>query len=170
MSRSLARLLTTVIATVTIGTLVVLADAESESGPAESAPVRDSIQWVINEQFQAVKPIFEYSCYDCHSDATDYPWYHSIPGIGGLLDSHVEEGREHLDMSNGFPFKGYEDQAEALEEIREEIEEGEMPLWSYRLIHWGRQIEGSRRDSVFAWIDASRLLLRVHQGPGESSH
>lgn len=123
---------------------------------------RDSRQTIINERFQDVIPIMEYSCFDCHSRSTDYPWYHAIPGIGAFMDGHIEEAREHLDMSNGFPFKGYDSQAEALEEIREEIEEGEMPILSYRIMHWGRMVEGAKRDSVFAWIDASLLLLRSH--------
>ena len=113
----------------------------------------DSTLAEINSSFETIRPILERSCFDCHTTRTNYPWYHGIPIIKGMIDDHIQEGLEHLDMTNGFPFGGYENQAEALEEIREEIEDGEMPLWSYRLIHWGTKIEGARKDSVFAWID-----------------
>jgi hypothetical protein len=50
-----------------------------------------------------------------------------------------------------------------LGDIKEKIEEDEMPLLSYRMMHWGRLIEGARRDSVFEWIDTSLALINNAQ-------
>lgn len=115
----------------------------------------------INNSYSGVRHIFEQSCFDCHSAYTEFPWYQSLPLAGGLLEDHVRHGRKHLDLTNDFPFKGFDNQIHALQEIRQEIEEGEMPLWSYRLLHWGTAIEGPRRDSVFLWIDSSIALLKA---------
>ena len=41
-----------------------------------------------------------------------------------------------------------------------EIEEGDMPILSYRLTHWGLLIENKRQDSLFLWIDESIALLK----------
>ncbi len=125
----------------------------------ELALKQDSVFALINESFESIKPIFEHSCFDCHTDATDYPWYHALPLIKGMMDDHIAEGREKLDMSNGFPFSGKGNTLELLEEIKEEIENGDMPLLSYRLLHWGTLIGGDKRDSVFQWIDSSTNLL-----------
>ena len=113
----------------------------------------------VNADYQSVRSILVNSCFDCHSDSTSMPWYHSMPLIKGLIDGHIKEGKEHLDLSHDFPFKGQAQPAKLLAEIREEIEEGEMPLCSYRLLHWGKQIEGDDRDSLFAWIDRSLSAL-----------
>lgn len=121
----------------------------------------------INADYQSVRPIFERSCFDCHSTLTSYPWYHALPLIGGMIDNHVEEGRAQLDLSNDFPFIIKGSQQEMLEEIRHEIEENKMPLRSYRLIHWGTRVDGAERDSVFAWID--RSLARLSQSGAESA-
>lgn len=153
--------------------MMLVADDDEDEMVMESATeaptldsATDSIYQLIDKSYQAVRPIFEKSCFDCHSSLTDFPWYHSLPLIGGMLDDHVKEGRKHLDLSNDFPFGGDGDQAEHLKDIKGEIEDGEMPLWSYRLIHWGTAIEDERRDSVFGWIDESLKLLQSH---GEST-
>jgi len=121
----------------------------------------DSIYSIINESYQSVRHIFEYSCFDCHSSSVSYPWYYEIPGIKGMIDNDTKEALEHLDFSNDFPFGGHANQLEQLKEIKEEIEDDAMPLMSYRMMHWGRLIEGEKRDSVFNWIDESLDLLKT---------
>lgn len=115
----------------------------------------DSVHVLISVSYENVKPIFENSCYDCHSSKTNYPWYYSLPIISSMIDDDIKEARKHLDMDNGFPFGGHATQTEQLREIRKVIEDGDMPLWSYRLMHSGTKIEGATQDTVFKWIDES---------------
>ena len=121
---------------------------------------QDSLFANINKNFEKVKPILEYSCYDCHSANTKEPWYFNIPGVHSLIASHIKEGREHLDFTNGFPFKSKESTLGILHEIKQEVEEGEMPIFSYRMMHWGRLIEDEKQDSLFQWIDSTIVLLK----------
>ena len=120
---------------------------------------QDSVFLLINEIYQPVRPILKRSCFDCHSDSTEYPWYHKLPLIKGMIDEHIAEGREHLDLTHDFPFTGKGSSLELLGEIKHEIESDQMPLLSYRLLHWGTLIEGPQRDSVFAWIDSTTAIL-----------
>ncbi|MEW6411049.1 MAG: heme-binding domain-containing protein [Candidatus Zixiibacteriota bacterium] len=140
------------------------ADAESEQTTSAPAPgqvdsIKDSVFSDINAEYLTIKPIFEKSCFDCHSQNTEYPWYHSLPLIGGMMDDHIKEGREHLDLSNDFPFTGKESLPELLDDIKKEIAEEKMPLWSYRLMHWGTLIEGAQQDSVFSWIERAKAAI-----------
>ena len=130
----------------------------------EETPQAAILYSLINADYQSVKPILEKSCFDCHSRFTEYPWYHKIPGIKGMIDGHIKEGREHLEFSDDFPFTGKENTLKLLGEIKEEIEEGEMPLFGYQLLHWGTAIEGAQQDSVFNWIDRStQRILQYFQ-------
>jgi hypothetical protein len=129
-----------------------------------TAERQDSLFALIDDNFKMVKPIFEKSCYDCHSSATKYPWYHSIPLIKGMIDDDVKKGRKNVDFTSGFPFEGKAPTLQILHNIRDEISEGSMPLWQYRLIHWGTKIEGARRDSVFAWLDSSIAMIESFYG------
>jgi len=137
---------------------------QTDSVTVEQIPLRDSIYAEINKSYLNIKPIFKDKCFDCHSSTTNYPWYHSLPVVGSFLDDHIKHAREHIDFSNDFPFKSKDDLVEILGELREEIEENEMPLMSYRVLHWGKTIEGAQQDSVFNWIDQTVAALKQFHG------
>jgi hypothetical protein len=115
----------------------------------------DSLYEEIAESYTSVEPMLKKSCYDCHSDQTNFPWYHSLPIVKQLIDTDITEAQEHLDFSEGFPFGGHATQENQLREIREEVEHGGMPPASYRFMHWGRLIENEKQDTLFQWIDSS---------------
>lgn len=119
----------------------------------------DSAYAQISATYATIEPMFKKSCFDCHSDQTNYPWYYKIPTINSMIDSDIKEARKHLDMSNGFPFVGHANQLAQLHGIRDEVEENDMPLLSYRIMHWGTTIEGAQQDTLFQWIDASIATL-----------
>ena len=156
---------------VTLGIIgLAIADEEAPETPAVTTAqtpipagmppaLHDSLFAVINVGFQLLKPAFEHSCYDCHSKFTQFPWYYRLPIVKGMIDSDIKEARREVDLSNGFPFAGKGSQADMLKGVLDEIQEGEMPPFSYRMIHWGRQIEGASKESVVSWIDSSLARL-----------
>lgn len=130
------------------------------SSPAGTPPsAHDSLFAVINAGFQTLKPGFEHSCYDCHSKFTQFPWYYKLPIIKGMIDKDIKQARHNVDFSNGFPFTGKRSQADMLKGMRDEISGGDMPPMTYRMMHWGRQIEGAGKDSVVRWLDSSLARL-----------
>ncbi|HYK55262.1 MAG TPA: heme-binding domain-containing protein, partial [Flavisolibacter sp.] len=40
---------------------------------------------------QNVLTVLRSSCYDCHSNHTNYPWYAHVQPIGWLLADHIKE-------------------------------------------------------------------------------
>ncbi len=76
------------------------------------------------------KEIFMKACGDCHSNETKWPWYSSVAPLSWSIFQHVEEGREHFNVS----MWGKQEKNEGDEAV-EEVEEGEMPLKSYLLAH-----------------------------------
>ncbi|RME27184.1 MAG: hypothetical protein D6800_05395 [Candidatus Zixiibacteriota bacterium] len=135
---------------------------EEEQQPKVEVSVQeqlDSLYARINLSFATVKPILQQDCYNCHSNQTKYPWYYKIPGIKGMIDGDIKEARKHVDFSNGFPFGGHGNPLEDLQAIRDEVAEGDMPPFSYRMMHWGSTINGTQRDSLFQWIDSTMKIL-----------
>ncbi len=74
------------------------------------------------------------SCYDCHSNDTEYPFYAYVQPLGWLLKNHIKEGRQHLNFSE-FGTYDTKKQAHKLEECVELLEKDEMPLSSYTSMH-----------------------------------
>ncbi|HAH38089.1 MAG TPA: cytochrome C, partial [Algoriphagus sp.] len=77
-----------------------------------------------------VQTIFKNACNDCHTNQTIYPWYSQIEPVGYWLNSHVTDGKRHLNFSE-FTNRPLAIQYHKLEEVVEVMEEKEMPLDSY---------------------------------------
>jgi hypothetical protein len=122
----------------------------------------DSIYGLINDGFRTLEPVLKKGCLDCHSDKTRYPWYYKLPVVKGIIDEDIRDARKHLDMSNGFPFKGHGKPADDLAGIKEEIVEGAMPPSLYRLFHWGAKPDKAEADSIVFWVDRSLSMLAAH--------
>lgn len=94
-----------------------------------------------------VQSIFRTSCYDCHSNHTAYPWYSKIAPFSWMLANHIKEGREHLNFSEWGNYSK-KDKIELIEECFEEIEEGNMPLKSYLLIHTDAKLSADEKELI----------------------
>ena len=97
-----------------------------------------------------VKTILQRACYDCHSHETRWPWYSRVAPISWLLAHDVQEGREHLNFSTWTELPAQEI-AENIEEIWEEVEEGEMPLWFYLPLHPEARLSSEDLALLNAW-------------------
>lgn len=98
-----------------------------------------------------VLKILEKSCYDCHSYKTQYPFYAYIFPISSFLTSHIMEAREELNFSTWGEYS-VERKLEKLDEIIEEIENKEMPILSYRILHPESQISGDELTVLRKWV------------------
>jgi len=105
----------------------------------------------------AVRAILKESCYDCHSDHTRYPWYAEVAPISYWLADHVEEGKEHFNTSEWESYS-IKKKDHKLEELMEEVEEGEMPLESYTWTHGG--LTEDQRELIVQWAQLVRLTYR----------
>lgn len=144
------------------GTGVSSPGKEAAGSADEITSVWDTLYSQIQADFESVAPLLKRGCFDCHSAQTYYPWYHNLPVVGGWIDGHIEDAREHLDMTDGFPFKGHDRPADDLLAIKDEITGGHMPPLYYRAMHWNARPSRAETDSIAAWIDRSLRLLAAH--------
>lgn len=99
------------------------------------------------------------SCYDCHSNDTEYPFYSYIQPFGWFLANHIKEGRRELNFSE---FGTYEvkKQAHKLEECVELIEKGEMPLSSYTSMHKSAALDENQRQMLIEYFKAKQAEIK----------
>lgn len=105
-----------------------------------------------------VASVLRRSCMDCHSYETRWPWYSNIAPASWLLASHVSDGRRHVNFSDWAAYDP-SDASHTLEEICEVVDEGEMPLWSYLLIHGEARLSGAEGRAVCEWARAARAQI-----------
>lgn len=106
-----------------------------------------------------VGAILRESCFDCHSNATRYPWYAEVMPVGWYLADHVDEGKAHLNFSE-FAAGSLRRQYHKLEEITEQVDAGEMPLPSYLLLHGDATLSGQEKETLNRWVAESRKWMR----------
>ena len=97
-----------------------------------------------------VKLVLRRSCYDCHSNETRWPWYTNIAPVSWLVANHVKEGRAELNFSQ---WSSYEPKKREhkLEEIEDEVREGEMPIGNYVWIHGDAKLSEADSKLVQEW-------------------
>ena len=107
-----------------------------------------------------VQNILVTSCYDCHSNYTNYPWYANIQPVAWWLNDHVEEGKRKLNFDEFTKYPYYR-QYHKLEEVIEEVEESEMPLYSYTIIHGNAKLSDAQKTELIDWAKGIRLKMET---------
>lgn len=90
------------------------------------------------------------ACYDCHSNETVWPWYSGVAPVSWLAAKDVREGREEINYSTWGRYTA-EERAEKREETWHEVEEREMPLSFYLLMHPKARLSGADQEVLRAW-------------------
>jgi hypothetical protein len=129
-----------------------------ERNEGEAATEMDVTHFV--EVPDNVMTVLQSSCYDCHSNRTNYPWYSNINPVGWWLNNHVEEGKSELNFSD-FAQYDVKRMDHKLEEVAEEVEEGHMPLPAYTWIHREAELSPEQISLIKDWVAAERAKLNV---------
>lgn len=122
------------------------------SAPADQGPL------VIQDV--QVAELVDRACADCHTNDTTWPWYSRVAPVSWWTIHHVEEGREHLNFST-WGTLAPDRQDHKLEEMVEMVEDGEMPLTSYKVGHPEARITDDERQLLVEWARAQRAGLEL---------
>ncbi len=99
------------------------------------------------------------SCFDCHSNQIQFPWYSKLAPSSWMLANHIREGKSHLNFSEWEAYNNRE-KIGLLEEIKDEVGSGKMPLKSYLLVHRDARLNSEEISALFKWADeASARIL-----------
>jgi heme-binding protein len=104
--------------------------------PSHSNPPVDAQQTLAAHigDAQAIMPVIDRACGDCHSNETRWPWYSNVAPVSWLIAREVQAGRAALNFSSWGTYS-VEQQRKLLKESCEEVREGEMPIFTYTLLH-----------------------------------
>lgn len=114
--------------------------------PARTAEPFDASADLIalTQPSSEVEHLLRIACYDCHSGQPRYPWYMDITPVNWWLQGHINESREHFDVSAWGRVSG-ERRSHWAEEAVEMVDEEEMPLPSYTWTHDDARLSDEQR-------------------------
>lgn len=98
-----------------------------------------------------VGAILKRSCYDCHSNHTNYPWYAQIQPFRIMLDGHISAGKAELNFDE---FRTYSSrkQRSRLRAIGQSLDEDSMPLSPYTMIHRTAMLSREDKLQLANWV------------------
>lgn len=111
-----------------------------------------------------VQDILKTACYDCHSNVTRYPWYNNITPVNYWLADHINEGKEHLNFSN-WVGNSTKRKDKKMKELIELVDEKEMPISSYTLIHTDAKLSPDEIQAVVDWAKQVRMKYSLEPKP-----
>ena len=100
-----------------------------------------------------VKIILAKACNDCHSNNTNYPWYANIQPVYWWLNSHIVNGKKHLNFDE-FTNKNLRYQFHKMEETIDMVKEGAMPLNSYTWVHTDAKLTATEKSKLTDWANS----------------
>jgi len=139
-----------IIAIVALVVLIGIQFLPTNRNQSEVVPVTDFIS-TYNPP-KEVAGILRTSCYDCHSNNTEYPWYNKIQPVAMYLEDHIQHGKEEFNFNE---FGDYSDRRKKskLKSFIRQVEQNEMPLESYTLVHWDAKISNSEKEILLNWVN-----------------
>lgn len=147
-----------------LGLLAVLVIIQFIRPEKNDFPVKPSEELsAAIEMPEEVNKILVASCNDCHSNHTNNMWYQNIQPVGWWINHHIEEGKEELNFSI-FNTYSVKKQAHKMEEVAEMVEEDEMPMSSYTLMHGDAKLSKEQKELLINWAKAAQdsLKLRIN--------
>ena len=106
---------------------------------------------LVNKIPKTIQEKIQTSCYDCHSNNTDYPWYSKIQPVAWYLENHIIDGKKQLNFNDWGKYSDRKKQSK-LKFIINQINNGEMPLPSYTLIHNDAILSKSEKKLVIDYL------------------
>jgi hypothetical protein len=102
----------------------------------------------------AVANLLQTSCYSCHSNQTQYPWYSYVAPSSWLVKRDVAKGRDELNFSTWSELDQRK-MLKKLDDIATEVGEGDMPMPIYTLIHTSAKLDDAQRQLIVTWTEAA---------------
>jgi Haem-binding domain len=106
-----------------------------------------------------VKTILVKACNDCHSNNTRYPWYAMLQPVHWWMTKHVNEGKREINFDEiaGKPVWLIN---KKMEEVIEQVKEGEMPLSSYTITHRDAKLAQDEKAKLTNWAQSVMDTIR----------
>jgi len=99
-----------------------------------------------------IADIFQKSCYNCHSNHTDYAWYDNIVPFAWYIDRKIKRAKRSLNFSKWGAFEPWQRRLFLQGGIVYDIDTKRMPPKSYLALHPEAVISEQEKEAIAAWI------------------
>jgi Haem-binding domain len=143
------------------GAVVLFVALQFTNPPHTNPPVKNDFLARMNPP-PKIAAKFRSACYDCHSDETQWPWYSHVAPMSWKVVEDVNVGRSQLNLSEWptDPKRAWK----KMETMSEDIDQKDMPLKKYTLIHKDARLTDEERNEMTQWLDKQVDMLKSQTG------
>ncbi len=123
-----------------------------DNPPAASASAFYSAESVPAE----VRSVIGQSCTNCHTNETVWPWYSYLAPFSWMVAHDVHQARGQLNFSEWNKYSSKKKE-QKLEEICEQVMNGDMPDGKYLLMHRKAKLTQDQREAICNWTQSVPL-------------
>ncbi len=116
-------------------------------------PVDHKLNFVeVNKTPDKIANLIKGACYDCHSNETVYPKYAYVAPVSWSVKSHVNEGREHMNLS---VWKAYNPELKEsiLNKSVQTLQNRTMPMPGYIVYHKDANLSNAERVLLIQYFE-----------------
>lgn len=149
------RLALNIFALVIVLALVAIQFFQPEKNNGESTDMHIFKTAQIPENVQLT---LKNACMDCHSDQTNYLWYHRVAPVSWVVGKHIADGKEELNFSVWGELDDF-DKIGMYDDIYKEVKDGTMPIRSYKAMHKNARLSKKEIDALCEWTKTQSEML-----------
>ena len=124
---------------------------------SDTVPKTDFL--LVNNTQENISALLQESCYDCHSNNTEYPWYNKVQPVAWFLEDHINEGKEELNFNEWDAYSNRRKNSKLKSRISQ-VKDDEMPLASYTLIHKDAKLSNSEKTLIIDYMKNLKETLK----------
>lgn len=98
-----------------------------------------------------ISTMLKASCYDCHSNNTNYVWYDYVQPGRWLVEKNIRQAKNELNFNEWGNYSARK-QERLLHSMAEQVETGQMPLRSYTLLHKNAVLSKDQIEVLTKWL------------------
>ena len=135
---------------ITIIGLIILQFVPAKLPPNTPVQLQDNSQ--LKNASVEVMAILKTSCYDCHSNQTNYRWYSYVAPVSWQIAKDVVKGRAALNFSEWNNLNKRK-LVSKLTDIKEQLVKDGMPMKIYTFIHSDAKLNPTQKLLITDWTD-----------------
>ena len=140
-----------------LGSFILIQFFRVEKNNSETVSPNDFL--IVNaDMTEAMQEDFRVSCYDCHSNQTNYPWYAHIAPFSWIIDQHIRNGKDNLNF-NEYDTLGTREKIALLDHICEVISDSSMPPQNFLMLHQDAILSAEDMAAICDWSESKALQL-----------
>jgi hypothetical protein len=142
-----------------VAAVVAFAALQLTNPAHTNPPVKNDFLAVMNPPAN-IATMFRSACYDCHSDETRWPWYSRVAPVSWTVAHDVNNGRAELNLSE-WPTDDPKRAWKKMGTMSDEIDQKDMPLKKYTLIHKDARLTDDQRNELTQWLEGQIKALKA---------